>query len=274
MTIEEILGNTTDLTDDIEFELKGHKIKLGDLRGLTKAQQKKLSEQMEAAKADRQSAADLATKSATLFAELTKKQEELAAAATATTRTTTDGADDFDSAEYWSPVRKRLSPIEKQLKDALDKVGTLEGQLKNAATIFATERWKGQYAANRDRLKKSDEYKDWDMNKVLGYATERKIVDEYGFPSIERAVADMTKANEIEEIRKSAREEGFKEGVTRGRLATTGRPTSAAGGVERASKTIDPAKNFEDLGDVVTQDPELAKMLADLGTLSAEDIVQ
>jgi hypothetical protein len=272
MTLEEILANTTDLPDDTEFELKGNKVKLGSFRDLTKKQQKALSEQLEAAKRDREAAAELATKSATLFSELTKKQEELASAAVV--RTASDAGDDFDSAEYWAPVRKRLSPLEKELKDAKANYDTLSGQLKQAATIFATERWKGQFSANAERLKKSDQYKDWDMNKVLGHATQQKILDEYGFPSVEKAILDLTRANDLEEIRKSAREEGFKEGVTRGRLATSGRPTSASGRIDRAATTIDPSKNLEDLGDVVTADPDLARMLSELGTLTPEDIVQ
>jgi hypothetical protein len=265
MTLEEILNDAQNFTDDIELTVKDQKVTLGGLRNLTKAQQKKLSEQMDAANKDRQSAADLATKSATLFAELTKKQEELAAAAT-TTRTQPTDADDFDSADYWNPVRKRLSPIEKQLKETQDALKNVTAQLTNAATIWAKERWANQFESVKDRLKKSEQYKDWDVDKLVGYATEKKKLDSYGFPSVIEAVADLTRANELDEIRRAARDEGLREGLTRGRLGTT-RPTSAAGGVNRAAQTIDPNNNLNDLADVTLQDPEIAQMLSEIGAL-------
>src|ERR1700722_18324197 len=134
MNLEEILNNDKDFTDDIEFELKGQKVTLGGLRELSKAQQKKLSAQLEAASGQQASALQREEKARELAEKAAQLITKLESAGPAPT-------DDFENDAFWAPVKKRTSTLEQKLAAAEAKVAAQEGQLANAARIWADERW-------------------------------------------------------------------------------------------------------------------------------------
>jgi hypothetical protein len=168
--------------------------------------------------------------------------------------------DDFDTNNWWTPVRKRMSASESKLQEAITKFDNLSKAVEKAATIFATDRWNAQYERTAPRLKKVKEYADWDMAKVREYATKNQLTDEFGFPSIERAVTELTKVSDLEEAKKIAREEGFKEGQQRARLAGQNRPSSATGGKKTGKAAVE-EYGLEGLGDDIASDPDLMEQL-------------
>lgn len=258
MTLAEILADSKTFTDDMEMQLGDQKVKLSDLRGLTSKQQKDLSDKIQAASERERQATEMATKATEIYNNLDALQKKALESSTARP---TEDADDFDTNNWWTPVRKRMTAHEKQLKEAVDKVNSLSAAFEKAATMFATDRWNSQYERSAPKLKKSKEYADWDVAKVREYATKNQIVDEFGFPSIEKAIQTLTRADDIEEARKSAREEGLREGLNRGRLERMNRPSSATGGASKGKPAVEEF-GLDGLGDDVMNDPELMEALA------------
>ena len=264
--VEDILKDSKTFTDDMEMTIGDKKIPLGELRSMSKTGQDRLTEQMSEAQRDRQSAADLATKAADLVAKLE------AAQANNTTRQAPADDDDFDSNNWWTPVRKRLTPIENEQKNLAKQFKDNEAAMQRAAMIFAEDRWEREYEAASPRLKKSKEHKDWTMEKVRDYAVQHKLVDRFGFPSIREATNHLTKADEMQTVRNEEYERGLSEGRTQGRLNVMPRPSTAGSKQGGAAKQINPDRGFNDLSDVVMEDPELSRMLGELGALEPGDI--
>ena len=73
-------------------------------------------------------------------------------------------------------------------------------------------------------------------------------------------MSQLTRADDIEEAKKAAREEGFKEGQLRQRLAGQTRPTSATGGKKDGKNPVEEF-GLDGLGDAMAGDPELMEML-------------
>jgi len=257
MTLQEILADAKTFTDDMDLQLGEHKIKLADLRGMTKKEQKDLSDKIAAATERERQATEMATKASEIFNNLSAMEKK---ALDAQGKQPTGEEDDFETNNWWTPVRKRMSAQEKQLKEAIDKVTALNTAFERAAVMFASDRWNSQFERVKPKLEKSKDYKDWDLTKVREYATKNQIVDEFGFPSVERAVSVLTRADDLEEAKKQAREEGLKEGLQRARLASQTRPTSATGG-KKAGKAAVEEFGLEGLGDDMADDPELMDAL-------------
>jgi hypothetical protein len=259
MTLQEILADPKTFADGIEMTIGNEKVNLGQLRELSANQQRQLSEKIAGAESRESIARDTATKAANLLAELQTARDNLQAQ-----KTTPPTDDDFDKEEFWSPVRKRFSDRDTKIDQAIKGIETLSNQVKNAAAIWFKDRTRSQYEKVSGRLKKVDAYKDWDADKVLGYATEHRIVDEDGMPSVEKAILELTKANDIETIKKEAYAEGMKAAKQKGRLDAQPRPSSATGGRQPVDKSAVAEIGLEGLGDDAMNDPELMEMFSEI----------
>jgi hypothetical protein len=259
INLEQVLADKTGYEDNIEIMIKGEKVTLGDLRTLSAAQQRSLSDKISGAEAREAEARDVASKAATMLAELKTASDALKQQ-----RTTPPTEDDFDKEEFWGPVRKRFSDRDAKIDQALKGIDALTNSVKQAASIWADDRFQGQYERNASRLKKVDQYKDWDWKRTRDYAAEHKITDEYGMPSVEKAILELTKANDIEQIRKEAFEAGQKAAKQRNRLDSQPRPSSATGGRQPADKSAVAEIGLEGLGDDAVNDPELMELFAQI----------
>jgi hypothetical protein len=259
MNLEQVLADKTGYEDGIEIVIKGEKVTLGDLRTLSASQQRQLSEKISGADRRENEARETALKAANLLAELQGAAEKLR-----TERSTPPSDDDFDKEEFWGPVRKRLSDRDAKIDQALKGIEALTNSVNQAATIWAEDRFQGQFERNSPRLKKVEAYKDWDYKKVRDYAAEHKVLDEYGMPSVEKAILELTKANDLETIRKEAYEAGLKAAKQRNRLESQPRPSSASGGRQPADKSAVAEIGLEGLGDDAVNDPELMELFAQI----------
>jgi hypothetical protein len=257
MTLAEILSDGKTFTDDMEMQLGEHKVKLGDLRGLTAKQQRELSEKIQAASQREAEALQNAEKATTIYNNLAKLEADAVAAKG---KQPTGEEDDFETNNWWTPVRKRLSERDKKLDELTTSLKNFQTGFEKAALMFATDRWNSQYERVAPKLKKSKDYADWDLVKVRDYATKNQIMDEFGFPSVEKAVALLTRADDLEEAKKQAREEGLREGLQRARLSTQSRPTSATGGKKTGKAAVEEF-GLDGLGDDMADDPELMEAL-------------
>lgn len=262
MTLQEILANKTTFGDDIELTIGTEKVNLGQLRDLSAKQQKDLSDKIAGADNREKEARDTAMKAATLLSQLEDARTKLEASKK---EPVTD--DDFDTSEWWKPVKARFAERDTKIDQALKGIEALTKSVSQAATIWAKDRWRGQFDRVAPRLKKVDAYKEWDLDKVLNYATEHKILDENDMPSVEKAVLELTKANDLKTAADEAYERGLKEGRTKARLETMPRPSSATGGKSGKGKSSVEEHGFEGLGDDVMNDAELMESLAKISDI-------
>lgn len=245
--------------DELEIPIGDRKVKLGDLRAMTAKQQRELAEKLTAATERERTALEMSEKAAGIFNNLKKMEDD--AKALEASRPTGE-TDDFDTNNWWTPARKRITAQEQKITDALSKVQTLTDSFTKAATMFATDRWNSQFDRVAPKLKKSKEYADWDVARVRDYATKNNVLDEFGFPSVEKAVALLTRVDDIEEAKKAAFEEGKKEAQRLARMAAQARPTSNTGGKTPKGKSAVEDLGLEGLGDDVANDEELMDMLS------------
>jgi hypothetical protein len=267
MNIDDILKDEKNYPDTLELPVGDQKIPLSTLRSAYRA----VSAEREQLGKDRQTVADLASKAAQLNEKL--EQQMAAASQTESGRRTAPTDDEFDADPFFAPVRKRLDPIQKTVEELKKTNEQLAKSVANAATIWARDRWEGQLSRNRDRLK-GDKYKQYqDVESILKYATDNRILDTYGFPSVEGAINKLTEGDTIEQIKTVEYERGLKEGQMKARIASMSRPTSASG-PKGPEKSVVAERGLEGLGDDVANDPELMDMLSQLGAVTPEDIVQ
>src|ERR1700722_11316437 len=99
MNLQDILGDSKTFTDDMEMQLGEHKVKLGDLRGLTSKQQKDLSDKLQAATDREKEAVQNATKAADIYNNLKKLEEEATASRG---KQPTGEEDDFETNNWWT----------------------------------------------------------------------------------------------------------------------------------------------------------------------------
>lgn len=269
MDFEEIFADETKYPDTAEVKLGETTLTLGQIRNLTKKQQGLIASKLEDADKQRKEAMELATKASELHTKLSAQMEELSKTQVAKT-TPTD--DEFEQDPFWQPANKRLKAIQETQKKLEDTIAKLATGVGNAAKIWAEDRWRNQFDRMKDRLA-APKYKDYTFEKVRDYAAEHKLFDANNLPSIERAIEEITRPDELERIKAAAREEGIKEGMQKARLSTMQRPTSATGPAPKgAEESVVAKKGLEGLGDDVAQDTEIMNMLAEIGATGPEGI--
>jgi hypothetical protein len=271
MDFSAILGDANTFPDTIEMTIGAEKVTLGQLRDLSTKQQNAVTERMNLLQTERNEVKELAVKAADL---LSKAQPLADAGATRQPAQSAAGEDYWDTDPYYEPVKKRLGPLEAQVKQALEGIKAQNATLERAALFIGKRMFRDDYERSKDRLK-GDKYKDYrDPDKLAQYAVDHQLVDEFGFPSVSKAVQDITKQDEIDRIREEAKQSGIEEGRRLARMSTMTRPTSAAGsrGGAKPAKGLDPTKNFEDLGDVVGEDAELMEQISQIAGLDPSQL--
>jgi F0F1-type ATP synthase membrane subunit b/b' len=263
---DQIFADEQNFKDDVEITIGDKKVKLGEIRDLTKSQQRMLADKLTEAKG-------LAEKASQVITDYEAKALELANKVTSGPARSTDD-ENWQEDPLFRPVAKALKGYEDRAKKAEENLEKITNALTNTAKIWFRDRSEMQFERGAERLKKNPKFKDYDVDKILDYATQNKIVDGNGLPSVSRAIQELTKVDDLEEARRRAYEEGLKAGQQKGRLATMTRPTSAGGPTPEVKDAAMAKHGLEGLGDDVAKDPELMQMLSDLGALDPNDIVQ
>lgn len=255
-TLNDILKDTATYPDTFEVDFMGAKVPLSSLRQFTAAelgeidkQRKQVAKELADATKQRQSAMDLSTQAQQLFDSLQSKPNA----------TATQVADDpWESDPVYAPVRSRLTDRDKKLdefKSALDRLTKAQEQI---ATIGGWERWERQY----NSFPEARRPKDKSLEEIVKFAHENKLVDRFGIPSVQLALDKLTEASRLEDIRKTAHDEGVKEAETRLRASTMPRPNFNPSPAVRAGKT--PLEDLDHLTDKVLEDPELRQLVEGL----------
>jgi hypothetical protein len=264
-SLEEILAKA-DLNDDIAFEFGGSKFTVGDVRKLRKG----LDAETKTAKAKREEAEQLAMQAASLLTQLQEaeaKVKEAAAARKGLENNNGGGASDWRKDPFYAPVAEELARISGTYDSAIKEVRELAGALKKTmdqySSVYAYERLRAQYDRNADKLKGKGEFKD-----LAKQAVERKLLDDYGLPTLEPLISELTLPERIAAERKAAVDEAKvawdKEQAARS--VASQRPGAAARfSVKKDEKP--PISKIEDLSsekvmEAVANDADFAKVMA------------
>lgn len=271
-----ILNDDKTYPDNLEIILSpgdgraSEKIALGTIRDMSRRQQQELTTRLAETKSEFDKARELSTQAATMLASLQKeppKQDERRA------EPPSDYDKLYDTDPYYEPIRKRLSPLEKVLEEIRKGQEDDRKAREQMVVAFARDRFDRQYRDVKERLK-DDKYKDYrDPQKLAQYAVSKGLTDEFGLPSVEKAVSDLTREDDLERIRKEAYEEGRKKGAIDNRMRSMQRGTTSGGGGEHkdaADITLNPEMNFNDLDEKVLGDPDGRKVLAELAELGVQ----
>lgn len=265
MNLSQILEDDKTFADSIEVTINNEKVSLGDLRGLSRAKQKDLSDRIASTEAKRKEVLELAEQAANLKSSLETQLAEVGKRNAPT--------DDIDNDAFWSPVSKRLAGTKQEITELRDTVTKLNNAANQMAKIWADDRWQGQYDRAKTRLK-GEKAKEWTYEKVRDYAGTNKVLDAYGLPSVEKAILQLTQEDEKQTAIDEAFQKGLREGQVKGRMNVMPRPTSASGAPPPNVKSSVAERGLEGLGDDVAEDKDLMEMLSQLGAVTPEDLVQ
>ena len=202
-SLEDILAKA-DLNDDIAFEFGGSKFTVGDVRKL----RTKLDGETKTAKQKREEAEQLAMQAASLLTQLQEAEAKAkeAAAARKGLENNSGGAADWRKDPFYAPVAEELARMSGTYDTAIKEVKELAGALKKTmdqySSVYAYERLRAQYDSNADKLKGKGEFKE-----LARQAVERKLLDDYGLPTLEPLISELTLPERIAAERKAAVDE-------------------------------------------------------------------
>ena len=259
--LKKFLDDTKTYPDGTMVTIGETQVPLGSLRQLNATERQQLADGI---KANSEREADL-SKRQELVVDLAKKAQaaynaaEEARVKAAGQPLPNTGADPWQ--DPW------LAPVKGALDERDKKIATLTEQLKqavtvvaNAATTFSEDRWDKQYESidfgKREKKPTRDE--------VLKFATDNKIVDRHGLPSVKLAWDKMSEADRLDEMRKTEREKGREEGRQEA-IASRIPPPNVPGPGQAPLPRINTAAG--DLGDLYSEaikDPELRALIEQL----------
>jgi len=263
LNLKMVLDDTKTYPDNTEFAIGNDKVTLGELRTARTQMEAELGKKTQAADDKFREVTELATKAAELKATYERQVADLQKNDKGN-RGGSTSEDEFESDPFWQPANKKFKAINETVQKMNDTVTKLAGAMEKATTIWAEDRWRGQFDRLAPRLQKIEKHKNMTYEQVRDYAAEHKLVDRHGLPSVEKAILELTAESERDSLIQEAFDKGRREGEMRGRLAATVRPTSASG-PPNPEKSHVKDKGLEGLGDDVAEDKELTEMLAQLG---------
>jgi hypothetical protein len=246
MTLEELLSDAK-IADDMEFALGENKFKMADLRAADKsrrAKEKALAAKQEELNGLAQQAADLVEK-------LSKEPEPKPVV-------NKDGDIDWDADPIYSPVSKKLKPLESKMEEIANNIKTLQSSLAQSAQFVLQDFYDRRWNSVPEEKRKGKTWKEY-----LKTAAEKKILNEYG-------IADPVEAlnRELEPLERNSLETKLAEANKRieelSKSVNTPRmPRPGATGTPGAAKGNDKVFDSADaLVDAAFADPTIADLVA------------
>lgn len=272
--MEAILKDEGTYPDTLEIIMGTEKVSLGQIRDMSKKQQSRITEELSGIQRERQTLAQKQQEVLTLSERATEtynKLEEQLAKASRNAVPDGDPEKMWDTDQWYSPARKRISEIQKTIADLAETQKKLGSAVTSAVSIWMDDRWENEYSQVAPELEKYPKLAEWrDPEKLKKYASENKILDKRSMPSIREAVNRLTAVEREAAKSEDAYQRGLREGQMKARLGAQPRPASAAAAVVNGSGKV--AETFEEAmsPDAVAQDSELNEMLANLGVNASQ----
>jgi hypothetical protein len=264
--LKKFLEDNTQFTDATEVRIGNEVTTLGDLRSLNSEERTQLSTAMKTA-TERQG--DLDKRQKEILDLSQKAQQAYAAAEDARAKASSQvraepGADPW--ADPWlAPVKKIIDERDAKIASLTEQLGTVVKIVGNAANIFSEDRYDREYSG----INFGNREKKPTRKEILDFATEHKIVDRLGIPSVSGAWAKMSEGDRLEDLRKDAFEKGREAARQEQMAARMPAPGVPGPGMSGTTPKVDPTKG--ELGDLYAEankDPELRALMEQMGSFS------
>jgi DNA repair exonuclease SbcCD ATPase subunit len=279
---EEIIRDENTYPDSFELPFGNEKIRLGDIRDRSRKQQKMVADAMSQLQAQREmvdnrqkQVEEYANKAQATYTELQRQYDEQTRQAERAKNVQANGGYDpeqvYENDIWYSPIRKRLTATDENLKKLSSDMTQMVNAVKGLAGFYTDDRMQNEFDSSAEMRKRSKQISSWDYDQMKKYVEDNKIYDKRGMPSVKEAVNRLTLEERNQASSDDAYQRGLREGEMRARMGSMPRPASAAaampgGTAQRPPDTIDEALS----PDSIQQDEELMKMLADLSHAGAD----
>jgi hypothetical protein len=266
--IKKFLLDTKNHPDTTMVKIGDTEVPLGSLRQLSADERAELDT---AIKANSDRAAELDTRQRDIL-DLAQKAEGTFRSAEDLRRTAEErlkaagGGNSNPWDDPWlKPVNERLTAREKEIADLKEMLKTTIGAVSRAATIFTDDRQEAEYRTidfgKREKKPTRDE--------ILKYATDNKITDRHGLPSIAGAWHKMSEGDRIEQIKLEAEARGREAGRQEAIASRIPQPNVPGPGMSGGLPKVTPSNG--ELGDLYQEslkDPELRQLIEQMGTFA------
>lgn len=262
--IKKFLEGVIEYGDDTPITIAGQQIPLGSLRQLNSSERQRLADGIKGLETRE---ADLRSKEGVALDLTQKAQKAYDAAQEAlksvqTAPPAAPGTDPF--ADPW------LAPVKKALDDRDKRTGDIESQLKGllntvqqAVSIAQQREWQREFSGlNFGKREKKPTFQE-----LLKYATDNKVVDSFGIPSISGAWNRMSETDRVAEAEAAAREKGREEGrmeALAARITPPGAPGAGVPPQNPPGRGAQAGPDKDILGDLygdALKDPELRSLI-------------
>jgi hypothetical protein len=257
--IKKFLQDTQNYPDTTMVKIGDQEVPLSSLRALNSEERQQLDAAMKSATErqaeldnQRKSVLDLSTKAQQTYEQA---QELLKKAAPQPN----PGNDPWQD-PWLSPVKAALETRDKQLEELKTHLRTLLTAFTNSVNIYTADRYEREYQG----LNFGKREKKPTQEEILKFATENKIVDRHGIPSIRAAWDKMSEADRLEEIRQEALEKGREEGRQQAIASRIPPPNVPGPGINPPPNRTPGDGTLGDLWAEANKDPELRAMIEQL----------
>jgi hypothetical protein len=257
--IKKFLEDAQGYPDTTMVRIGDTEVPLGSLRSLNKGEREQLAT---AIKTNDDKARELDERQKKVIELAGKAQaayDAAQAAAAKANATPPNPSNDPFSDPWLAPVKKELDGRDKTINELQNTVKQLSTVIQNAATIWSEDRWDREFT-NLDFGKRE---KKPSREELIKFATENKLFDRHGIPSVRAAWDKMSETDRLEELRKSEFEKGREAGRME-QMASRIPPPGVAG----PGMPVNPPKAAPgELGDLygeAIKDPELRALIEQL----------
>jgi hypothetical protein len=162
---------------------------------------------------------------------------------------------------WLAPVKDAIDARDKKIGELQEMLKTTVGAVSRAAQIFSEDRYDREYGSLNFGKREKKPTRD----ELLKMATDEKLLDRHGIPSITKAWDKFSEADRMEELRKEAFERGREAAHQESMAARIPPPGVPGPGMSGPSPKITPQTDV--LGDLYAEaakDPELRELMAQL----------
>lgn len=262
--IKKFLADTANHPDTTMVKIGDTEVPLGSLRALNSDDRAELETAMKdvntrrtEVEAKTKEVLEMSTRAQSVYQSATDLQRQLEDKIKAAGG---GGANPWDD-PWLKPVNERLTAREKEIADLKEMLKTTIGAVSRAATIFADDRQEMEYS----RIDWGKREKKPTRDEILKFATDNKITDRHGMPSIAGAWHKMSEGDRLDQIRLEAEAKGRELGRQEALASRMPQPGIPGAGMSGALPKVD--LNRGDLGDLYAEslkDPELRSMIQEL----------
>lgn len=239
MSVDWLKGviNNPDFKDDMVITLAGGQtVAIGDVRSLTKAQQKLLSDKETQLAAREAALQDNLNTLHAAQAETAKLFTELKGSKVEPPVTVVDPLEAIERDPVLGPLAKAIRESQNSYNDIRTKaIAPMNKALQDMASAYVSDRLEDQYQTIVPDAKKSS----ISLEAILKVANDNGLKTRTGIPDVRRAYQHMTTKpmtqDDIDSQLKAAREEGIKEGQEAARLRVPRPGIGAVGGRPESS---------------------------------------